>query len=116
MSARLKVLCESRQRARGTRNKERETMVAGHLSAQLLESNTDVLSGGVNRNMSEKRINRLIRLEIESMMIQNVITKVGEDSLVIDHAVGYLLIETHPSSSEVTPARIVQVICLSRRK
>jgi len=65
MSARRKVLCESRQRVRGTRNRERETVVAEPLSvgrsgvtnviqARLLESDTDVLSGGVNRNMLKK--------------------------------------------------------------
>jgi hypothetical protein len=59
--------------------------------------------------ISKKCLNRLIRLGIESM-IQIVFTKVGQDSLVIDHAVDYILIETHLSSSEVTPACIVQVI------
>jgi len=100
MSARLKVLCESKQRVRGTRNREREAVVAGPLSvgrsgdtndikAQLLESNTHVLSGGVTRNMSKRCFNRLIRLGIESKMRQIVITKVGQDSLVIDRAVDY---------------------------
>jgi 3-deoxy-D-arabino-heptulosonate 7-phosphate (DAHP) synthase len=100
MSTSLKVLCESKQRVRGTRNRERKTVVAGPFSvgrsgvtndikAQLLESNTDVLSGGVKRNTSKSCFNRFIRLWIESKMRQIVITKVGQDSLVIDHAVDY---------------------------
>jgi hypothetical protein len=100
MSAQLKVLCESRQRVRGTRNRERERVVAGPLSvgrsgvtnviqAKLLESNSDVLSGDVNRNMSKSCFSRLIRLRIESTMRKIVITKVGQDSLVIDHAVDF---------------------------
>jgi hypothetical protein len=39
--------------------------------------------------MSEKDLNRLIRLGTESKMMQIVLTKVGLDSLAIDHAVCY---------------------------
>jgi hypothetical protein len=63
--------------------------VTNVIQAQLLESNTDVLSGVVNRNMSKRCFSRLIRIWIESKMRETVITKVGQDSLVIDHVVDF---------------------------
>ena len=122
MSAQVKVLSDSTQRVRGTRNREREIVVAGPsgiersvVKAQLLEGNTDVLSKSVKRKTSDKCLHRIIRLRIESMMMQTVDHKVWIRK-PCNRPRCSLICETHLLWSEVTPGRIVQVSCPSRRK